>query len=73
MLLNNVSVVAGNKRFVSLIRKTDMKLENIKSSILTTPPPYESSLDEDPQRRNDWHCLLENQVNDTRQDGAIFQ
>ncbi|EFO21033.2 hypothetical protein LOAG_07455 [Loa loa] len=37
------------------------------------PPPYESSLDEDPQRRNDWHCLLENQVNDTRQDGAIFQ
>uniref|UniRef100_A0A8R1XXB4 Uncharacterized protein n=1 Tax=Onchocerca volvulus TaxID=6282 RepID=A0A8R1XXB4_ONCVO len=37
------------------------------------PPPYESSLNEDPQRRNDWHCLLENQVNDTRQDGAIFQ
>uniref|UniRef100_A0A0R3RYP9 Uncharacterized protein n=1 Tax=Elaeophora elaphi TaxID=1147741 RepID=A0A0R3RYP9_9BILA len=26
------------------------------------PPPYESSLDEDPQRRNDWHCLLENQI-----------
>ncbi|VDN04905.1 unnamed protein product [Thelazia callipaeda] len=38
-----------------------------------TPPPYESSFNQDPQRRNDWHCLLENEMNNTRQDNeAMF-
>lgn len=36
------------------------------------PPPYDCSYEQDPQRRNDWHCLLENEVNDTRQGRAIF-
>ncbi|VDK75703.1 unnamed protein product [Litomosoides sigmodontis] len=44
-----------------------------KPATYEAPPPYECSLIDDPQRRNDWHCLLENQVNDTRQDGTIFQ
>ncbi|VDM38497.1 unnamed protein product [Toxocara canis] len=41
--------------------------------VVGTPPPYECSFTDDPQRRNDWRCLLENEVNDTRQEGASFQ
>uniref|UniRef100_A0A915BFZ8 Uncharacterized protein n=1 Tax=Parascaris univalens TaxID=6257 RepID=A0A915BFZ8_PARUN len=44
-----------------------------KPIVYEAPPPYECSFTEDPQRRNDWRCLLENEVNDTRQEGASFR
>ncbi|VDD97576.1 unnamed protein product [Enterobius vermicularis] len=37
---------------------------------MSAPPPYDYSFGNQ-QRRNDWLCLLENDVNDTRQESLL--